>query len=94
MMIDERNEELLIKVKNGLGITGDYQDDTLSIYIDEVKDFMHGAGVSDATINSNKSIGVITRGVSDLWDYGSGSTGLSPYFKERIVQLRAGEKDV
>nr|DAP51619.1 MAG TPA: tail connector protein [Caudoviricetes sp.] len=94
MMIDERNEELLIKVKNGLGITGDYQDDTLSIYIDEVKDFMFEAGVSNATINSNKSIGVITRGVSDLWDYGSGSTGLSPYFKERVVQLRAGEKDV
>ena len=93
-MIDERNEELLIKVKNGLGITGDYQDDTLSIYIDEVKDFMLEAGVSNAIINSNKSIGVITRGVSDLWDYGSGSTGLSPYFKERVVQLRAGEEDV
>lgn len=88
------NYELLIKVKNGLGITGDFQDNTLQIYIDEVKDFMHRAGVSDAIINSNSSVGVITRGVSDLWDYGSGSTGLSPYFKERVVQLRAGEKDV
>lgn len=88
------NDELLIKVKNGLGITGDFQDNTLQIYIDEVKDFMHKAGVSDAIINSNSSVGVITRGVSDLWDYGSGSTGLSPYFKERVVQLRAGEKDV
>ena len=88
------NDLLLMKVKKGLGITGNYQDDTLLIYIDEVKDFMRRAGVSDAIINSNISIGVITRGVSDLWDYGSGSTGLSPYFKERIVQLRAGEKDV
>lgn len=88
------NDELLIKVKNGLGITGDFQDNTLQIYVDEVKDFMHRAGVSDAIINSNSSVGVITRGVSDLWDYGSGSTGLSPYFKERVVQLRAGEKDV
>jgi hypothetical protein len=88
------NDELLIKVKKGLGITGDYQDDTLLIYINEVEDFMRGAGVSDAIINSNSSVGVITRGVSDLWDYGSGSTGLSPYFKERVVQLRAGEKDV
>ena len=94
MMIDERNEELLIKVKNGLGITGEYQDDSLSIYIDEVKDFMLEAGISQTTINSNKSIGVITRGVSDLWDYGSGSTGLSPYFKERVVQLRSGEENV
>ena len=88
------NDELLMKVKKGLGITGNYQDDTLSIYIDEVKDFMLKAGVSNATINSNKSIGVIIRGVSDLWDYGSGSTGLSPYFKERVVQLRAGEENV
>ena len=52
------------------------------------------AGVSNATINNNSSVGVIIRGVSDLWDYGSGSTGLSPYFKERVLQLRAGEKDV
>lgn len=88
------NDELLNKVKKGLGITGNYQDDTLLIYIDEVKDFMHGAGVSDAIINSNSSVGVIIRGVSDLWDYGSGSTGLSPYFKERVVQLRAGEENV
>ena len=88
------NDELLIKVKNGLGITGDFQNNPLQIYIDEVKDFMHRAGVSDAIINSNSSVGVITRGVSDLWDYGSGSTSLSPYFKERVVQLRAGEKDV
>lgn len=88
------NDELLMKVKKGLGITGDYQDDTLLIYINEVEDFMRGAGVSDAIINSNSSVGVIIRGVSDLWDYGSGSTGLSPYFKERIVQLRAGEEDV
>lgn len=88
------NDELLIKVKKGLGITGDYQDDTLLIYINEVEDFMRGAGVSDAIINSNSSVGVIIRGVSDLWDYGSGSTGLSPYFKERVVQLRAGEENV
>ena len=88
------NDELLMKVKKGLGITGDYQDDTLLIYFNEVEDFMRGAGVSDAIINSNSSVGVIIRGVSDLWDYGSGSTGLSPYFKERIVQLRAGEEDV
>ena len=88
------NDLLLMKVKKGLGITGNYQDDTLLIYIDEEQDVMRGAGVSDAIINSNSSVGVIIRGVSDLWDYGSGSTGLSPYFKERVVQLRAGEKDV
>lgn len=38
-------EELLLKCKLGLGITGSYQDDTLKIYIDEVKEYMLGAGV-------------------------------------------------
>ena len=41
------NEKLLTKVKSELGITGDYQNDTLNIYIDEVKHFMMIAGVSN-----------------------------------------------
>lgn len=87
------NDELLIKVKQGLGIGGNYQDKTLLIYIDEVKEYMLSAGVSKTTIESVKAVGAILRGVSDLWDYGSGSVGLSPYFKERVIQLRS-EQDV
>ncbi len=87
------NDELLIKVKQGLGIGGNYQDETLLIYIDEVKEYMLSAGVSKTTIESVKAVGAILRGVSDLWDYGSGSVGLSPYFKERVIQLRS-EQDV
>lgn len=86
--------ELLNKVKQGLGITGDYQNDTIKLYIDEVKNYMASAGVPKSIIDSSVSIGTIIRGVSDLWDYGSGSTGLSPYFKERCIQLRMqGEND-
>lgn len=88
------DEELLIKVKKALGITGNYQDDTLLVYIEEIKSFMLSSGISEEIINSNKSVGAIARGVSDLWDYGSGSTGLSPYFKERVIQLRGSESDV
>lgn len=84
-------EELLIKVKKGLGITGDYQDDTLKIYIDEAKQYMLSAGVPKSVVDSSASVGTIIRGVSDLWDYGSGSTGLSPYFIERCIQLREKE---
>lgn len=80
--------ELLSKIKNGLGITGDFQDDTLAEYIDEVKDFMREAGVPDGVLNSSKSVGCIMRGVADLWNYGSGSARLSSYFKMRVVQLR------
>lgn len=88
------NEELLLKCKLGLGITGNYQDETLLIYIDEVKEYMLGAGVPEQVVNSKKAIGTIIRGVSDLWDYGSGKTSLSPYFYERVNQLRIGVDNV
>ena len=39
--------ELLTEVKKRIGITGDYQDDTLTGHIQDVKDFMQDAGVSD-----------------------------------------------
>lgn len=79
--------ELLEKVKIALGITGNYQDDTLTIYIDEVKDYLLDAGVSKTVIESSSSVGVIARGVSDLWNYGSGNAELSPYFMQRAIQL-------
>lgn len=88
-------EELLIRVKSGLGITGNYQDDVIGIYIDEAKQYMKSAGVPKEIIDSPVSVGTIIRGVADLWNYGSGTAELSPYFKERCVQLRIqGESDV
>lgn len=79
--------ELLKKVKAGLGISGTYQDDTLKIYIDEVKEFMRDAGVLPTVIDGSVSVGVIIRGVSDLWNYGAGNAELSPYFIQRVTQL-------
>lgn len=79
--------ELLQKIKVGLGITTDYQNDTLQIFIDEVKAFMKSAGVPEAVINSAVSVGCILRGVADLWNYGSGGVGFSEYFKMRVNQL-------
>lgn len=75
--------ELLTKVKAALGIGGTYQDNTLAEYIAEVKDFLKGAGVAEANITA----GIIARGVSDLWNYGSGGGTLSPYFMQRAAQL-------
>lgn len=77
------NEELLTKVKNALGIFGDYQDDSLTEYINEVVGFLTDAGVSQTNITS----GVVARGVSDLWNYGSGNGKLSEYFMQRATQL-------
>lgn len=75
--------EILTKVKAALGIGGTYQDNTLAEYIAEVKDFLKGAGVPEASITA----GIIARGVSDLWNYGSGGGTLSPYFMQRATQL-------
>ncbi len=78
---------LLTKVKTGLGVTGTYQDATLQLYIDEVKAFMEDAGVPKSTIDSDASVGVIIRGVADLWNLQSGEVRFSDYFKMRLVQL-------
>ena len=80
--------ELLTKVKNGLGITGDFQNETIQVYVDEARAFMRSAGVSESVIQSEISVGCIMRGVADLWNYGNGNTTLSEYFKQRVLQLK------
>lgn len=81
--------ELLTKIKNGLGITGEYQDATLTVYVNDVKAFLRSAGVADEVIESEASVGCIMRGVADLWNYGSGEASLSDYFRMRLIQLKS-----
>ena len=81
------DEELLEEVKKRLGITGEYQNDTVSGYIQDVKDYMVDAGISETVMLSKKIVGAVTRGVSDLWNYGSGTGAFSPYFFQRVAQL-------
>jgi hypothetical protein len=38
-------------------------------------------------VNSDVSAGVISRGVTDLWNYGSSGGKLSEYFYQRVGQL-------
>lgn len=83
------DNELLAKVKIGLGITGNYQDETLLFYIGEAKHFMISAGVSKEVTDSELSVGCIMRGVADLWNFGSGSVKFSDYFIQRVLQLKA-----
>lgn len=73
----------LDNVKNALGVTGTYQDNTLQVYVDEVVAFLVDAGVAEANITD----GIIARGVADLWNYGAGEGKLSEYFRMRAVQL-------
>ncbi len=74
---------MLESVKISLGITGDYQNETLMEYIEEVMSFLRDAGVKEGNITA----GIVSRGVSDLWNYGSGDGKLSEYFMQRAVQL-------
>lgn len=78
---------MLDKVKANLGITGTYQDATIQGYIDEVKEFLIDGGVDRTIVEAESSAGIISRGVADLWNYGSGGTKLSSYFKQRAIQL-------
>ena len=81
--------ELLVKVK--IGLFGEanttWRDEVLTVYINEVKDFMRNAGVPETILSSEASAGCIMLGVNDLWNYSSGGVKWSEYFKQRVIQL-------
>lgn len=80
--------DILTSVKTNLGLVGnDYHDDTLMGYISEVRQFLLDAGVNEEIVDAESSVGIISRGVSDLWNYGAGNASLSPYFMQRAIQL-------
>ena len=84
---------ILNEVKAGLGITGSYQDDTINQYIVEVKQYLLDGGVAEEVVEAESTKGTIIRGVSDLWNYGSGGTSFSPYFVQRAIQLACKTSD-
>lgn len=73
----------LAQVKTALGITGEYQDATLTEYMNEVTAFLVDAGIPE----EKQTSGLVARGVSDLWNYGEAGGKLSPYFFQRAAQL-------
>lgn len=70
-------------VKAGMNITGDYQNEALRVHFDEVIAYLVDAGVKESNITN----GLVVRGVSDLWNYGSSDGKLSSYFLNRAAQL-------
>lgn len=77
--------DLLAKIKNGLGVTGTFQDDTLQVFIDDTKEFMRSAGVKDSVLTSAASVGCILQGVTDKWL--EKRTDYSAAFYKRVIQL-------
>ena len=84
--------ERLSKVKTALGMNGTtYQDETLSIYIDEVIGELIDGGVKKEVAESAAAVGCIACGVNDLWNYTSGGVKHSEYFNRRLTQLSLKE---
>lgn len=75
--------EQLEKIKSSLNITGNALDNTLGIYLDDVKYYMADAGVNATVLDSEASIGCICRGVADLYI----NNEFSAYFYQRVSQL-------
>lgn len=78
---------MLETIKKALGITGNYLDDTIQIYIDEVNSYLVSAGMPMELVNTDETFGIVARGVADLWNYGAGEGKLSNYFMQRAIQL-------
>ena len=85
--------ERLAKVKTALGISGEYQDATLTIYIEEVIEELVDGGVARSIAESNVAVGCIALGVNDLWNYSSGGVKHSEQFNRRLIQLSMKESD-
>ena len=78
---------LVEEIKIRLGITGNYHDELLARFADDVKAFMVSGGVPKAVVESDISVGVIARGVADLWNLGAGDGKFSQVFFQRLGQL-------
>lgn len=75
-------------VMTALGLEGnEFQRPTIEFYVDEVNEYLKDAGVPENVIGTKQTVGVVARGVADLWSYGAGNGKLSIYFKERAIQL-------
>lgn len=75
-------------VMTALGLEGnEFQRPTIEFYVDEVNEYLKDAGVPEDVIGTKPTVGIVARGVADLWSYGAGNGKLSVYFKERAIQL-------
>ena len=79
------NDLLLNNVKGLLMLTGNFHDNALNLYINEALSFMESAGV-DRTI-AEGAPGVVAGIVKDLMTGEAGKGEISPYWKQRVIQL-------
>lgn len=74
----------LAAVMDALGQTGNtYLEPQIQPFYEDVINFLKESGVPESRI----TVGIVARGVSDLWNYGAGNGKLSTYFLQRATQL-------
>lgn len=85
------DEVLVAEIKKRMGITGNYHDALLLGYAQDVKEYMHAGGIPAEIVDGEASIGVISRGVADLWNLGAGAGHFSGVFVQRVTQMALTE---
>lgn len=90
--------ERLAKVKTAIYGTAanNFNDEQLSIYIEEIVDELIDSGVKRVVAESTAAVGCIAIGVNDIWNYSSGGVKHSDQFNRRLIQLskKKGDSDV
>lgn len=90
--------ERLKKVKIALygADAGNFNDEQLTFYIDEIIEELIDGGVKRSVAESTAAVGCIVIGINDIWNYTSGGVKHSPQFNNRLIQLskKRGEDDV
>lgn len=84
------SDTILEEVKTRLGITGEYHDSILEAYIADVKNYLTNAGINP---DLETAVGLISRGVADMWNFGSGDGKLSPLFYDMCSQLALSQNE-
>lgn len=82
------DQEMLAKVKEGLGITDSNLGATLLIKMMAVKQYMLNAGIAAEKVESDLGIAALTIGVNDLWNLDPGEVKFSLAFNLLTEQLK------
>lgn len=82
------NEGLLEQVKAaGISKGNDYNDDTIMVWIEHVKQDLLYAGVAADVVGSTLAVGCIAQGVEDIWVSKKGD--YSEFFNKGADRLRS-----
>ena len=60
--------DIVSAVMTALGLEGNtFQRPTIELYVAEVNEYLKDAGVPEDLIGTETTVGIVARGVSDLW---------------------------